>query len=143
MSRNVVIHGRRTSMRLEPTLWDALSEIAARERMTVNALCSSIQDRMSAQLAARRGPGAARRDGPPLDHALDKVGAAAISLTGAVRVLIAAYFRQAARQSLTAERRPGGDLFEGTPFAVAGDAMIPPDRSSRPRGEGGAPSQAT
>jgi predicted DNA-binding ribbon-helix-helix protein len=40
--RNVRIGGRRTSIRLEPTLWDAVEEICARERLGLGALCERI-----------------------------------------------------------------------------------------------------
>jgi len=36
VSRNVVISGRRTSVRLEPEMWDALREICQRERSTIH-----------------------------------------------------------------------------------------------------------
>ncbi|WP_348981781.1 ribbon-helix-helix domain-containing protein, partial [Azospirillum sp. TSH58] len=36
--RNVMVAGRRTSMRLEPAFWDALEEIAQREDLTVSRL---------------------------------------------------------------------------------------------------------
>jgi len=45
VSRNVVVSGRRTSMRLEANLWDALGEIAHRERCSVNDLCSRVDAR--------------------------------------------------------------------------------------------------
>ena len=35
VSRNVTVAGHRTSMRLEPTMWDALSELCVRENKTV------------------------------------------------------------------------------------------------------------
>lgn len=40
VSKNVTVNGHRTSMRLEPVMWDALREAARREGMTVNALVS-------------------------------------------------------------------------------------------------------
>ncbi|HKS89859.1 MAG TPA: ribbon-helix-helix domain-containing protein [Stellaceae bacterium] len=40
--RNVVVAGLRTSVRLEPLMWDALREIAAREGMSVHALVTRI-----------------------------------------------------------------------------------------------------
>ena len=41
-SRNVVLDNRRTSLRLEPVFWEALGEIAEREGLTVNELCTRI-----------------------------------------------------------------------------------------------------
>jgi len=64
VSRNVVVSGRRTSMRLEANLWDALGEIAHRERCSVNELCSRVD--------ARRGR---------------------MSLTAAVRASLVQYYR--------------------------------------------------
>ena len=40
VNRNIVIDGRRTSVRLEPQMWDALAEIARREGRTVHDVCS-------------------------------------------------------------------------------------------------------
>ena len=42
ISRNVVVQGRRTSMRIEETLWDALEDMAAREGVSINELCGRI-----------------------------------------------------------------------------------------------------
>jgi len=42
VSRNVTVNGRRTSMRLEPLMWDALHEMAAREGGTVNDVISEV-----------------------------------------------------------------------------------------------------
>lgn len=41
-ARNVRVGGRRTSVKLEPAFWDALEAAAAREGLTVNALCGRI-----------------------------------------------------------------------------------------------------
>ena len=64
INKNVVISGHRTSMRLEPVLWDSLDEICALERKTIHEMCSMID--------------AHRRES---------------SLTAAVRVFIVAYYR--------------------------------------------------
>ncbi|MCE9507062.1 MAG: ribbon-helix-helix domain-containing protein [Alphaproteobacteria bacterium] len=42
--KNVRIHEHRTSIRLEPAMWNALNEIAALEGRTVHDLCSSVHD---------------------------------------------------------------------------------------------------
>jgi predicted DNA-binding ribbon-helix-helix protein len=70
VSRNVTIDGKRTSVRLEPEMWSALTEICQREKATIHKVCSSI---------------AARKD-------------ANTSLTAAIRVFIMAYFRVAATE---------------------------------------------
>lgn len=67
LNRNIVVGGRRTSMRLERQMWDALAEIARRERRTAHDICSEI-DRFRRQS----------------------------TLTSGVRVYILDYFRAAA-----------------------------------------------
>ena len=42
VTRNVVIAGRRTSIRLEPELWDALRAVSRMEGKTINQLCTTI-----------------------------------------------------------------------------------------------------
>jgi predicted DNA-binding ribbon-helix-helix protein len=42
ISRNIVIAGRRTSIRLEPELWDALRLVSRMEGKTLNTLCTTI-----------------------------------------------------------------------------------------------------
>lgn len=44
ISRNITLHGRRTSMRLEPAMWDALYEIARREKLNIHQLCTMVSD---------------------------------------------------------------------------------------------------
>ncbi|MGY0793231.1 ribbon-helix-helix domain-containing protein [Azospirillum argentinense] len=67
--KNVCVAGKRTSMRLEPAFWDALTEIAQREGLTVGALCTRLAERV---------------------EALDTN-----SLSSAVRVYVMEYFRAA------------------------------------------------
>src|SRR6266702_827974 len=69
VSRNVSVNARRTSLRLEPPMWDALEEIARREKMTIHQLCT--------QVDARRHES---------------------SLTAAIRVFTLSYFRAAATE---------------------------------------------
>ena len=69
INRNVFVGERRTSLRLEPAMWDALTEICRREDMTVHELCGLIQEYRLAS-----------------------------SLTAAVRVFIVTYFRAAATE---------------------------------------------
>ena len=70
INRNVVAGSGRTSMRLEPELWEALAEISARERQDINHLVRRIE-----------GVG---HDG---------------GRTRAVRVFVLQYFRAAASES--------------------------------------------
>lgn len=67
INRNVVAGRGRTSMRLEPELWDALAEICQRERQDMNRLVRHIE---------------------AIGHAGGR--------TSAVRVFIVEYFRAAA-----------------------------------------------
>ena len=76
--RNVRIAGRRTSVRLEQEMWDALHEISARERTSIHDLC--------AQVFAAPRPG---------------------GFTSALRVYIMAYFRFASRYASSTARRTG------------------------------------
>jgi len=69
LSRNVTVAGRRTSMRLEHGMWDALSEICRRERLTVHDVCTAIDARRSAS-----------------------------TLTAALRVFVMEYFRAASTE---------------------------------------------
>ena len=111
-SMNIMIAGRRTSMRLEPTMWDALEDIARREGLTVNGLCTLIKDRLDEQL---------RRRGPATDNS-------EVTLTSAVRVFIAAYFRRACTEDGHVRAgHGGGDPFVGTPFDLP-----PPDEVDQP-----------
>ena len=76
--RNVTISGHRTSIRLEPEMWDAFGEICRREGRTIDELCSMVD---------RRRQGA--------------------SLTAALRLLIMLYFRAAATEEGHAEAGHG------------------------------------
>jgi len=42
LCKNVVVNGRRTSMRLDKETWSSLSDICKRENITLNKLCSLI-----------------------------------------------------------------------------------------------------
>ena len=68
ISHNVLVDGRRTSVRLEKEMWMALKEIARKETCTIHALCTVVSQ--------RKKPGT--------------------SLTAAIRVFIMAYFQAAA-----------------------------------------------
>jgi predicted DNA-binding ribbon-helix-helix protein len=67
VSRNVTVAGHRTSVRLEPMMWDALREVCLREQSSASALVTIIAQEQSAS-----------------------------SLTSAIRVYLLAYFRAAA-----------------------------------------------
>lgn len=68
ISRNITVLGRRTSVRLEPEMWQALREIAKREQCRIHDLCSLISLRKNENT----------------------------SLTAAIRVFMMLYYRAAA-----------------------------------------------
>lgn len=70
INRNITVNGHRTSIRLELEFWAGLSDIARRESLTVDQLCSEV-DR----------------------------GAGNLSRTAAIRVFIACYMVRRAEQS--------------------------------------------
>lgn len=71
VSKNVRIRGRRTSVRLEPEMWDALYEVAGLEGCSIHDLCTAVEE--------LRDPEA--------------------SFTGALRVFLMEYFRNAAKSN--------------------------------------------
>jgi predicted DNA-binding ribbon-helix-helix protein len=69
VNRNVTVSGHRTSIRLEPVMWDALRQICEREQQPLNAVVTEI--------ATMR---------------------AESSLTAAIRVYLLSYFQTAATE---------------------------------------------
>jgi predicted DNA-binding ribbon-helix-helix protein len=69
VNRNVFVGRHRTSVRLEPAMWDALAEICRREDLSLHELCGLIDARRNAS-----------------------------SLTAAIRVFALTYFRAAATE---------------------------------------------
>lgn len=43
LTRNVVIDGKRTTIRLESAIWDAVDDLCAREKMSRHDLCSRVE----------------------------------------------------------------------------------------------------
>ncbi len=84
VNRNVRIGQRRTSLRLEPTLWDALNEACQREGLTVHPLCTLIDKRRRAS-----------------------------TLTAAVRVYVVEYYRAATTEDGHADAGHGALLKPG------------------------------
>jgi predicted DNA-binding ribbon-helix-helix protein len=70
VSKNITIDGHRTSVRLEPAMWNSLTEICRRERSSVHTVCSAIAQHKPANT----------------------------SLTAAIRVFIMSYFHSAATE---------------------------------------------
>ena len=42
ISKNITVLGKRTSVRLEPAMWEALQEIAAKERISLGDICAYV-----------------------------------------------------------------------------------------------------
>ncbi len=70
ISRNITVMGHRTSVRLEPEMWQALKEISVRENCSIHDICTLVSYRKHADT----------------------------SLTAAIRVFIMLYFRSAATE---------------------------------------------
>lgn len=85
VNRNVIVGRRRTSLRLEPAMWESLAEICRREDISLHDLCTLIDRRRHAS-----------------------------SLTAAIRVFILAYFRAAATEAGHASVGHG-TLYGGVP----------------------------
>ncbi|MDD3288545.1 MAG: ribbon-helix-helix domain-containing protein [Alphaproteobacteria bacterium] len=84
VSRNVTIAGHRTSVRLEPEMWNGLAEICRRECASMHEICTVI--------SGHKPNGS--------------------SLTAAIRVFVMAYFRAAATEDghNRSGHGPGGQL---------------------------------
>lgn len=84
ISRNVTIGSHRTSIRLEPDMWNGLREICRREHVTMHDIATIVSERKS-------------------DNT---------SLTAAIRVFVMAYFRMAATEEghNHAGHGPGGSF---------------------------------
>lgn len=85
VSRNVVVSGRRTSIRLEPEMWDGLREICQRERSNIHQVYTS------ASLQKKENT----------------------SLTAAIRVFVMRYFREASTEEGHAKAGHGYGLTLG------------------------------
>lgn len=68
ISHNIMVEGRRTSVRLEKEMWMAMKQIATQERCSIHDLCTVVSQRKKTDT----------------------------SLTAAIRVFIMAYFQAAA-----------------------------------------------
>jgi predicted DNA-binding ribbon-helix-helix protein len=78
--RNLVVDGRRTSVRLNPLLWDALRDIAHQRGKTVHELATDIASRQTG------------------------------NLTAAIRVYIVEFYRAAAHQEFATSTAAHGEL---------------------------------
>jgi predicted DNA-binding ribbon-helix-helix protein len=84
VSRNVTIASHRTSIRLEPDMWDGLREISRREHLSIHEIATAVSGRKPANS----------------------------SLTAAIRVFVMAYFRATATEEghSRAGHGPGGSF---------------------------------
>ena len=81
ISRNITIQRRRTSVRLEPEMWNALGDIAAREGCSIHDICTLVSLRKNAST----------------------------SLTAAIRVFLMLYYRASSTEE--GHRRAGHGNF--------------------------------
>lgn len=111
-TRNIMIGSKRTSIRLEQSMWDMLEEIASQEEVSLHELFTNLAERLG------RPPGAA---GPNATKTRRKsAGSDIVTFSSAVRVYICSYYRQRASES--GHRRAGhgnGNPFAGTPLDAA------------------------
>lgn len=100
VGRNIVVNGRRTSMRIESVLWDAMTMVCNREELTVSELCSRIE----------------------------KIKGQDINLTAAVRTFLVAYFRCLATEQGHAKAGhgtiPDGDIIPVPPIVDPLSAIL-------------------
>jgi predicted DNA-binding ribbon-helix-helix protein len=91
VSHNIVVSGHRTSVRLEPEMWEGLREICRRERANMHQICTTVF--------------------------LQKLEET--SLTAAIRVFIMRYYRQAATEDGHVKAGHGYGLTLGLSMGVA------------------------
>ncbi|WP_188261990.1 ribbon-helix-helix domain-containing protein [Azospirillum tabaci] len=72
--KNVIVNGRRTSMRLEPSMWESLNDISRREGMRVSQVVSLVERKVVALTGE------------------------CSNLTSSVRTFVAEYYRAAATE---------------------------------------------
>lgn len=112
-SRNIVIGSKRTSIRLEQSMWMMLEEIAIQEEMPLNEIFT--------MLAARINDAVRGADARAPESRRSARGSDIVTFSSAVRVYICSYYRQ--RASEAGHRRAGHGA--GNPFA--GTPLDPPD----------------
>ena len=83
VSRNVKVHGHRTSVRLEPQMWDSMTEICRREFCTPDDVCSYVAERK-----------------PPHD-----------SLSSSLRAFMLEYFRKSSTEDGHRDAGHGRNMF--------------------------------
>jgi len=98
ISRNITIIGHRTSVRLEPDMWNGLGEICKREHKSLHEVCSIVAE-----------------------HKAENT-----SLTAAIRVFVMAYFRMATTEDghTRAGHGPGGGYLASLSQKIAQQTML-------------------
>ena len=112
-SYNIVVDGKRTSIRLDPISIDALREISRRENILLNDLCTMIFERNKGN---------------------------DFTFTAAIRIFLLSYYKKAATEE--GHQAAGHGLsrpLAGTPFEEAASLKAKP---SRPRATRGRPPQS-
>ena len=105
INRNITVNGHRTSIRLEPEFWAGLTDIAQRENLTVDELCTEV-------------------DG----------GAGGLSRTAAIRVFITSYMVRRAQQTADHISRPFAAVAGGAIETQATDKYLPAGQRIRAAG---------
>lgn len=82
IGRNITVYGKRTSVRLEPEMWEALQYVSRKERCTIHNICTLVYLRKQNNT----------------------------SLTAAIRVFLMLYFRAAATED--GHQKAGHGSFE-------------------------------
>ena len=54
ISRNVTVAGRRTSVRLQPAMWQGFFDIAGRERLSIHQIATAMERRKPLETSHRR-----------------------------------------------------------------------------------------
>jgi len=98
VNRNIIVEGHRTSIRLEPAMWRALTKIAEREGMTIHQLSTRI----------------------------DRLRDRNCGLTAAIRVFLLAYFQEAATEEGHARAGHGRRLADTVGFPMAAGSASDP-----------------
>jgi len=101
LSRNITVNGRRTSVRLEPEMWNSLYDIAKRESCTIHDICTLI--------SLRKNP--------------------KTSLTAAIRVFLMLYFRASSTEEGHSRAGHGNFEFMKTRAGLNNATMRKPENS--------------
>lgn len=92
----------RSSVRLEPSLWEMLFEIAGREGLNINDLARRVQMRLDPRLAAF----ADGKGDPVGTPATTTPGIRPVNLSSGLRAFVACYFWQLSRRLETGDLEP-------------------------------------